>query len=173
MAEEALGRVQNYLSLMDDWIKANINSVITAVIGVLITPVLAAWVLNWSGISHDGPSLLFINISSQTPAYADQTYSDVAAAVQNAGDVKAQGCSIIAYSPHPFSQGTDENSVLGSSEQFDLSPQEGLVETVSVYLPNMSGEAMLGGGIRAYVDYRFQCENAAYSDYGVRTIVYP
>jgi hypothetical protein len=171
--EEALSRIQRYLSLIDDWTKANSDIVIIAVIGVLITPIPAGWAVNWSGLSHADSSLQIVHISDQTPAYDNGTYSDVAAAVQNASAVEVQRCSIKAYNHLLFSQDIDENSILGSTEQFDLSPQEGLVKTVSVYLPTISGEAMLGGGIRASIDYRFECENADYSDYGGRIVVFP
>ena len=39
--------MQGYLSLIEDWTKANSKDVITAIIGVLITPVLEA-VMNFS-----------------------------------------------------------------------------------------------------------------------------
>ena len=165
--------MQSYLTLIDDWSKANTKSVIAAIIGVLITPVLLAPIVNWSGRSHAAPSLQIVHISNLTPAYDDNTYSDVTAAVQNADDVKAQGCYVKAYNHLLFTQDIDENSVLGSTEQFDLSPHEGVVETVRVYLPSISGEALLGGGIRAFVAYRFECENAVSSDYPGRVVVFP
>ena len=165
--------MQSYLTLIDDWIKANIKSVIAAIIGVLITPVLLAPIVNWSGRSHAAPSLQIVHISNLTPAYDDNTYSDVTAAVQNADDVKAQGCYVKAYSHLLFTQDIDESSVLGRTEQFDLSPHEGVMETVSVYLPSMSVEALLGGGIRAFVVYRFECENAVSSDSPGRVVVFP
>jgi len=165
--------MQSYLSLIDDWIKVNIKFVIAAVIGVLITPVLLAPIVNRSGLSHDAPSLQIVHTSNFTPAYDDNMYSDVAAAVQNAGNVKAQGCYVRAYNHLLFTQDIDENSVLGSTEQFDLSPHEGVRETVSVYLPSMSGEALLGGGIRAFVVYRFECENAVSSDYPGKVVMFP
>jgi hypothetical protein len=164
--------MQGYLSLIEDWTKANSKDVITAIIGVLITPVLVAWLINWSGLSHDVPNLLIVHVSNPTPAYEDGTYSEVIASVQNTGYVMAQGCSVKAYNHLLFSQDIDESSVLGSTEQFDLSPQEGLVETVSVYLPSMSGEALLGGGIRAFVAFRFECENADSYDYGGKVVVF-
>ena len=51
----AVRRMQGYLSLIEDWTKANNKSVITAIIGVLITPVLVAWLVNWSGLSPEVP----------------------------------------------------------------------------------------------------------------------
>jgi hypothetical protein len=165
--------MQSYLALIDDWIKANIKSVIAAIIGVLITPVLLAPIVNWIERSHAAPSLQIVHISKHTPAYDDNTYSDVTAAVQNAGDVKAQGCYVKAYNHLLFTQDIDENSVLGRTQQFDLSPHGGVVETVRVYLPSISGEALLGGGIRAFVAYRFECENAVSSDYPGRVVVFP
>lgn len=164
--------MQGYLSLIEDWTKANSKDVITAIIGVLITPVLVAWLINFSGLSHDVPNLLIVHVSEPTPAYEDGTYFDVRASVQNTGSVMAQGCSVKAYNHLLFSQDIDESSVLGSTEQFDLSPREGLAETVSVYLPSMSGEALLGGGIRAFVSYRFECENADSFDYGGKVVVF-
>jgi hypothetical protein len=165
--------MHRYLSLIDDWTKANIKSVIAATIGVLITPVLLAPIVNWSGLYHAAPSLQIVHISNFTPAYDDNTYSAVTAAVQNSGDVKAQGCYVKAYNHLLFTQDIDESSVLGSTERFELSPHEGVVETVSVYLPSMSGEALLGGGIKAFVAYRFECENAVSSDYPGRVGVFP
>jgi hypothetical protein len=164
--------MQGYLSLIEDWTKANSKDVITAIIGVLITPVLVAWLINFSGLSHDVPNLLIVHVSEPTPTYEDGAYFDVIASVQNTGYVMAQGCSVKAYNHLLFSQDIDESSVLGSTEQFDLSPQEGLAETVSVYLPSMSGEALLGGGIRAFVAYRFECENADSFDYGGKVVVF-
>ena len=170
----AVRRMQGYLSLIEDWTKANNKSVITAIIGVLITPVLVAWLVNWSGLSPEvPPNLQIVHVSNHAPAYKDGTYFDVIASVQNAGNVTAQGCYVKAYNHLLFSQDIDESSVLGSTEQFDLSPQEGLVKTVSVYLPSMSGEALLGGGIRAFVAYRFECENADSYDYGGNVVVFP
>ena len=167
--------IQGYLSLIEDWARANSNSVTIATIGVLITPVLLAYLLSWSGLSDTdtAPTLQVVHVSNYTPAYEDGTYSDVTAAVQNTGNGIAQGCFVKAYNHLLFSQDIDESSVLGSTEQFDLSPQEGLVETVSVYLPSMSGEALLGGGIRAFVAYRFECENADSYDYGGKVVVFP
>jgi hypothetical protein len=165
--------IQGYLSLIENWTRANSNSVTTAIIGVLITPVLLAYILSWSGLSDTAPTLQIVHVSNYTPAYEDGTYSDVTAAVQNAGNGIAQGCFVRAYNHLLFSQDIDESSILGSTEQFDLPPQEGLVETVSVYLPSMSGEALLGGGIRAFVAYRFECENADSYDYGGKVVVFP
>ena len=165
--------MQSYFSLIDGWIKVNIKSVIAAVIGVLITPVLLAPIVNRSGLSHDAPSLQIVHISNFTPDYDDNMYSDVAAAVQNAGNVKAQGCYVKAYNHLLFTQDIDESSVLGRTKQFDLSPHEGVRETVSVYLPSMSGEALLGGGIRAFVAYRLECDNAVSSDYPGGVVEFP
>jgi hypothetical protein len=73
--------MQSCLSLVDDWIKVNIKSVIAAVIAVLIAPVLLAPIVDWSGLSHEAPRLQIVRISNFTPAYDDNMYSDVTAAV--------------------------------------------------------------------------------------------
>ena len=65
-----------------------------------------------------------------------------------------------AYNRPPFSYEADEASVLGESERFDLPPEGGLVTSVSLYLPAMSGEATSGGGVRVPVSLRTECENA-------------
>ncbi len=94
-----------------------------------------------------------------TPLSADDTYSGGDVAVNNAGTATAKGCYAKAYNHLLFSEEIDETSELGRSEQFDLSPHGGNVATVSVYRPDISGEALLGGGVRAPIFFRVDCEN--------------
>ena len=70
-----------------------------------------------------------------------------------------------------FTEEIDETTELGSSEQFDLSPHGGYVPPVSVYLADLSGEALLGGGLRAPVFFRVECENAESPEEGMTVSV--
>ena len=108
-----------------------------------------------------------IRVSFQpTPLYTDVTYFDMDVAVNNASTATAKGCYSKAYNHLLFSEEIDETTDIGRSEQFDLSPHGGHVAPVSVYLQDLSGEALLGGGLRAPVFFRVECENAESSEEG-------
>jgi hypothetical protein len=51
-------------------------------------------------------------------------------------------------------------------EQFEVSPEGGRVVTVRLYLPATGGEALSGGGVRAPVSLRTECENAELPEHG-------
>lgn len=142
-----------------------------AAIGATIVSMVG--LANWSVLSDD-PAVLMVHVSSLNPVSTDGEYSGMQVAVDNTGDATAEGCSVKAYNRLPFSYVADEASVLGKSEQFDVSPEGGRVTTVSLYLPNMSGEALSGGGVRAPVSLRTECENAESPDHGrIVTAPYP
>ncbi len=86
-------------------------------IGATVIPIvgLASW-----GVPPDGPALLMIHVSALAPVSADGEYSGVRVAVDNSGSATAEACSVNAYNlPHSYE--ADETSVLGKSEQFDVS----------------------------------------------------
>ena len=138
-------------------------AVLVAVIGATVIPVvgLASW-----AVPSAGPALLMIHVSALAPVSAASEYSSVLVAVDNSGSATAEACTVNAYNRFPFSYETDEASVLGKSEQFDLSPEGGHLTTVSLYLPAMRGEALSGGGVRAAVSLRTECENAESPEQG-------
>ena len=141
------------------------------IITVIIAPVLVVWSINLSGL-FDGPSLYMLYISPLGSAYADGTYSDVQIAVNNGGNVAAEECSIKVYNHQLFysSSDPDEPSVLGESERFPLPPQGGRTATVSIYLPDVSGEALYGGGVKSLIFFRTECDNGE-SDTSSKTVL--
>jgi hypothetical protein len=139
------------------------------VVAATIAAIIATFVV-WlvvSTLRSEEPYLQVIRVSFQpTSLPADSTYFDVDVAVNNASTAAAKGCYSKAYNHLLFSEEVDKSSELGRSEQFDLSPHGGHVAPVSVYLPSLSGEALLGGGVRAPVFFRVECENAESSEEG-------
>jgi hypothetical protein len=155
-----------YSDTVEEQAKANHRrglAALVAVIGATIIPVVG--VASWT-VPSDGPALLMIYVSPLNSVSADGEYSGVRVAEDNAGDATAEACTVNAYNRFPFSYGTDEASVLGKSERFDLSPEGGHLTTVSLYLSAMRGEALSGGGVRAPVSLRTQCENAESPEQG-------
>ena len=136
---------------------------IVLVIGATVIPVVG--LASWAAPS-DGPALLMIHVSSLNTISADGEYSGVRVAVDNPGHATAEACTVNAYNRLPFSYEADEASVLGESERFDLPPEGGLVTSVSLYLPAMSGEATSEGGVRVPVSLRTECENAESPEQG-------
>jgi hypothetical protein len=137
------------------------------VVAATIAAIIASFVmvLVGSALSSEQPHLQMIRVSfPPPPSSAGGTYLDAAVAVNNAGTATAKGCYAKAYNHLLFSEDIDESTELGSSEQFDLSPHGGLVPSVSVRLADLSGEALLGGGVRAPVFFRVECENAESSE---------
>jgi hypothetical protein len=139
---------------------------IRAAPGMLVAATIAAVVATFvvvliqSALRSEEPYLQMVRVSFQpTPLSADETYFDVDIAVNNASTATAKGCYSKAYNHLLFSEEIDESSELGRSEQFELSPHEGHVAPVSVYLTDLSGETLLGGGVRAPVFFRVECEN--------------
>lgn len=140
------------------------------VVAATIAAIIATFVV-WlvvSSLRSEQPHLQMIRTSfPPTPLSAGGTYLDAAVAVNNAGTATAKGCYAKAYNHLLFSEEIDESTELGSSEQFDLSAHGGHVPSVSVYLADLSGEALLGGGVRAPVFFQVECENAESSEEGM------
>ena len=147
---------------------------IRAAPGRAVAAIVAAIIANfvvWLVVSaprSEEPHLQMVRVSFQpTPPSAGGTYFVADIAVNNAGTATAKGCYSKAYNHLLFSEEIDESSELGRSEQFDLSPHGGHVAPVSVYLQDLSGEALLGGGVRAPIFLRVECENAESSEEGM------
>jgi hypothetical protein len=155
-----------YSDAEEEGTKTNSRRVLSVIVVVIVATVIPIVGLASWGVPSDDPALLMVHVSSLNPESADGEYSGVRVAVDNAGGATAQACTIKAYNRLPFSYEADEASVLGRSEQFDLSPEGGRVTTVSLYLPAMSGEAWSGGGIRAPVSLCTECQNAESPDHG-------
>ena len=121
-----------------------------------------------SALRSEEPHLQMIRVSLPlTPSSAGGTYFDADVAVNNASTATAKGCYAKAFNHLLFSEEIDETTELGRSEQFDLSPHGGHLAPVSVYLADLSGEALLGGGVRGPVFFRVECENAESSEEGM------
>ncbi len=139
------------------------------VVATTIAAIIATFVV-WLAVAaprSEEPHLQMIRVSFQSASLStDGTYSDIDVTVNNASTATAKGCYSKAYNHLLFSEEIDESSELGRSEQFDLSPHGGHVAPVSVYLPDLSGEALLGGGVRAPIFLRVECENAESSEEG-------
>ena len=136
-------------------------------VAATVAAIIATFVVGLvsSALISEQPHLQMIHVSFlPPPSSAGGTYQDVTVAVNNAGTATAKGCYAKAYNHLLFSEEIDENTELGSSKQFDLSPHGGHVPSVSVRLAGLSGEALLGGGVRAPVFFRVECENAESSE---------
>ena len=168
MREDYVSVVENYISVVEKRIQAHPGRVLAAT-----TLAIVASVAVWVGLSNllmasNAPALQMVRVY-MLAAPAGEPSLDVAVAVNNAGTATAEGCYAKAYNHPLFSEEIDETTELGRSEQFDLPPRSGHVPTVSVQLPNLSGETLVGGGVRAPIFYRTECKNAESSDEG-RTI---
>ncbi len=140
------------------------------VVAATIAAILATFVV-WLVVSalrsEEEPYLQMVRVTiNPTPSSAGDTDPGVDVAVNNASTATAKGCYAKAYNHLLFSEEIDETSELARSEEFDLSPHGGYVATVSVYQPDLSGEALLGGGVRAPIFLRVECENAESSEEG-------
>jgi hypothetical protein len=124
-----------------------------------------------STLRSEEPHLQMVRVSFQPiPPSAGGTYFVADIAVNNAGTATAKGCYAKAYNHLLLSEGSeeiDEITELGRSEQFDLTPYGGHVAPVSVYLQELNGEALLGGGLRAPVFFRVVCEDAESPEEGM------
>ncbi len=147
-------------------IRAAPTMMVAATIMAIIATIVVGLV--GSALRSEEPHLQMIRVSLQpTPLSASGTYLDVDVAVNNAGTATAKGCYAKAFNHLLFSEEIDETTELGRSEQFDLSPHGGHVAPVSVYLADLSGETLLGGGVRAPVFFRVECENAESPEEGM------
>src|ERR671911_768333 len=139
--------------------------VVAATIAAIIIS-FVGWIVD-SALRSEEPHLQMVRVSfPPTPLSTDGTYFDIDIAVNNASTATAKGCYAKGYNHLLFSEEIDVTSELGRSEQFDLPPHDGHVPTVGVDMPNLSGEALLGGGVRAPIFYRTECKNAESSDEG-------
>jgi hypothetical protein len=153
------------VTVMVERIRAAPGMVVAATIAAIIAT-FVVWLVV-SALRSEEPHLQMVRVSFQpSPLSAGGTYFDIDVAVNNASTATAKGCYSKAYNHLLFSEEIDESSELGRSEQFDLSPHGGHVAPVSVYLPDLSGEALLGGGLRAPVFFRVECANAESSEEG-------
>ncbi len=144
---------------MVERIRAAPGMVVAATIAAIIAT-FVVWLVA-SALRSEEPHLQMVRVSFQpTSLSADDTYFDVDVAVNNAGTATAKGCYAKAYNHLLFSEEIDESTELGRSEQFDLSPHGGHVPSVRVYPAGLSGEALLGGGVRGPVFFQVECENA-------------
>src|SRR5215203_3780623 len=144
-------------------------------VATTIAAIIATFVVGLvdSALRSEEPYLQMIRVSfPPTPSSAGGTYFDADVAVNNASTATAKGCYAKAYNHLLFSEEIDESMELGTSEQFDLSPHGGDVVPVSVYPAGLSGEALVGGGVRAPVFFRTECENGV-SPEEVRTVEVP
>ena len=164
--------MRGYVVLATERIRAAPGMLLAATVVATVSNLVVTAGLSASAARSDEPYLQMVHVSRATPVSARGKYSDVRVAVGNAGNATAKGCYAKAYNHLLFSNEIDETSALGRSEQFDLSPHGGHVATVGVYLPNISGEALLGGGVRAPVFYRVECANAV-SSADSKTVVVP
>jgi hypothetical protein len=147
-------------------IRAAPGMMVAATIAAIIAT-FVVWLLV-SALPSEQPHLQMIRTSfPPTPLSAGGTYLDANVAVNNAGTATAKGCYAKAYNHLLFSEEIDESTELGRSEQFELSAHGGHVPSVSVYLAGLSGEALLGGGVRAPIFFRVECENAESSEEGM------
>ncbi len=147
---------------------------IRAAPGMMVAATIAATIATFvvwlvvSALRSEQPHLQMIRVSfPPTPSSAGGTYLDADVAVNNAGTATAKGCYAKAYNHLLFSEEIDESTELGRSEQFDLSPHGGHVPSVRVYPAGLSGEALLGGGVRGPVFFRVECENAESPEEGM------
>ena len=168
MRENYVSVVENYISVVEKRILAHPGRLLAAT-----TVALVASAAVWVGLSNllvasNAPALQMVRVYVLT-APAEEPSLDVAVAVNNAGTAAAERCYAKAYNHPLFSEEIDETTELGRSEQFDLPPHSGHVPTVNVHLTNLSGETLVGGGVRAPIFYRTECKNAESSDEG-RTI---
>ena len=146
-------------------IRAAPGMVVAATIAAIIVS-FVGWIVV-SALRSEEPHLQMVRVSfPPTPLSTEGTYFEIDIAVNNASSATAKGCSSKAYNHLLFSEEIDESLELGRSEQFDLPPHGGHLAPVSVYLPDLSGEALLGGGVRAPVFFRVECENAQSSEEG-------
>jgi hypothetical protein len=135
----------------------------TMMVAATIVAIIATLVVGLvdSALRSEEPHLQMIRVSlPPTPSSAGDAYFDADVAVNNASTATAKGCYAKAFNHLLFSEEIDETTELGRSEQFDLSSHGGHVAPVSVYLADLSGETLLGGGVRAPVFFRVECENA-------------
>ena len=121
------------------WTKLNPETILAVLVTAVIAPVPIAWTVN-SNHMFDTASVSVIHVSSPSPPYAGNTYSDVEVSVDNQGSAKAEGCLVRVSGLPPSSEDLADAVTLAESERFDLAPQDGRVLTISIYLPDADGK---------------------------------
>ena len=126
------------------WIKLSPETILAVLVTALIAPVPLAWTAN-SNHLLDTANVMVIHTSSPSLPYADNTYSDIEVSVENQGNATAEGCLLRVLGSPSDSEDPVGAVTLAESERFDLSPQDGLVLTISVYLPDASEKQIFFG----------------------------
>jgi hypothetical protein len=162
--QRVLAAYRNLRKTIEGWTRANPGRVVVAVLVAVVAPLPVWWFFFSSGL-FDEPNLQTVQLSVPTPAYPDE-YNDFQLALNNAGKAAAEECSVRAYdydssSSEEESEDSEDPSVLGESEPFDLAPQEGYVATVSVYLSSDGGEPMRGGVRVRSLEFFTECANTS------------
>lgn len=142
--------------------KAISGMVVAGLILAIMAPIPALWFINSSGL-YDEPALRTASISSLSPPYANNTYTDVQVIADNRGSVVAEECSIKVYNANLLTDNPENAPASGESEQFDLPPGGGYATTVSIYLPGASDvsseEGVKALAVGPFV-FRTECSNA-------------
>ena len=126
------------------WIGASPETVLAVLVIAIVAPVSASWTINSSHLLESA-SVNIIHVSAPSAPYADNTYSDVEIAVDNQGSATAEGCLVRAVGSPPSSEDPADSVMLAESEPFDLSPRDGRVVTLSIYLPDARGKVVAFG----------------------------
>lgn len=121
------------------WTKLNPETILAVVVTAVIAPVPIAWTVN-SNHLLDTSSVRVIHVSSPSSPYAGNTYSDIEVSVDNQGSTTAEGCRVRVKGTPLSSEDPADAVTLAESERFDLSPQDGRVLTMSIYLPDADGK---------------------------------
>lgn len=129
---------------MKGWIRPSPEAVLAVIVAAVIAPVPICWTVNLNHLL-DTPSVRVIHISSPSSPYAENTYSDVDISVDNQGSATAEGCLVRAGVSPPSSEDPEDVVMLAESELFDLSPRDGRVVTMSLYLPDTNGKKVIFG----------------------------
>jgi hypothetical protein len=155
---------------LEQRLKANPEAVAAATIVALLFSVLATAAGGLGGLAG-APDLRIVDVSGPGSPYAQGSYADVRVAVDNGGAAAARGCAVEGYGHLLFSDEIDESSALGRSERFELGAGEGGVASVGIHLPEVSGEASPGGGVRGPIFLRAECEGAESEEHGEVLVV--
>ncbi len=123
------------------WTRLNPETILAVVVTLVIAPVPIAWTVNSNHLLATS-SVTVIHVSSPSSPYADNTYSDVEVSVDNQGNTTAEGCRVRAKGTPLSSEDPADVVTLDESERFELSPQDGRVLTMSIYLPDADGKTV-------------------------------
>jgi hypothetical protein len=117
------------------WLKLSPETIIAILVTAVVAPVPLAWTAN-SNHLFDTANVALVHTSSPSLPYGNDTYSDIEVSVENQGNATAEGCLLKVLGSAPDSEDPAEAVTLAESERFDLSPQDGRVLTMRVYLPD-------------------------------------